>query len=143
MPLCQLLKFYLEVPIKLNPYQGLKPLPNKEAIKISKFNRYKMTDSTRLNAVEQELSAIREATLAFIQVANSNNEAIERMNQVIEQLAAGQHRTDEAIARLSASQDNLNQTMIQFAVNAENDRAEIRRIWEYLLGQQSNGHGRS
>jgi len=24
---------------------------------------------------------------------------------------------------------------------ADEDRAEIRRIWEYLLGQQSNGNG--
>lgn len=116
-----------------------------------------MTDSNRLNAVEEELTAIREATLAFIRVANSNNELIEQLaagqqrnDETIEQLAAGQRRNDETIERLNqaieqltAGQQQLNQIMVQFAANAETDRAEIRKIWEYLLGQQSNGHGRS
>lgn len=46
--------------------------------------------------------------------------------------------------RLGGRVDQLTTLMLQLAQNAETDRAETRRIWEYLESQQrsqGNGHG--
>lgn len=53
------------------------------------------------------------------------------------------------VDRLTNNQAQLTQLFVQSVQRNEQDRAiirdnqtEIRRIWEYLLSQQSNGHGR-
>ncbi len=46
----------------------------------------------------------------------------------------------QRVDQLTQNVDRLAELMVQFAQNAERDRAEIRQIWEYLLSQKSNGH---
>lgn len=63
-----------------------------------------------------------------------------RLDQVAHQQAAN----TEAIAQLSVEIRAFVSTQEAIIENAETDReafqAEIRRIWEYLLGQSGNGH---
>ncbi|MCC5669104.1 hypothetical protein LC653_35925 [Nostoc sp. CHAB 5784] len=56
------------------------------------------------------------------------------------------NRLEEQQARTSAAVESLADAVTRLTQNAETDRqvfqAEIRRIWEYLLGQQGgNGRG--
>lgn len=66
-----------------------------------------------------------------------------RLDQVAHQQAAN----TEAIAQLSVEIKAFVSTQEAIIENAETDRAtfqaEIRRIWEYLLGQSGNGHSSS
>jgi flagellin-like hook-associated protein FlgL len=82
------------------------------------------------------------------------SERLDRIEAILEQTAsrldqvAGQQATNTAaIANLTEEVDSLRDIVMHSIGNAETDRevfqAEIRRIWEYLLGQQRNGHGSS
>jgi hypothetical protein len=62
------------------------------------------------------------------------NDQMGGLTRRLEQLTG---RVDELTQNVSA----LTGVMMQFAQNAERDRAEIRQIWQYLLSQRSNGHG--
>ena len=70
----------------------------------------------------------------------------------IAQLTEQQQANTTAIAQLTAKVDGLTEEVdslrdivMHSIQNAESDRtlfqAEIRRIWEYLLGQSGNGRG--
>jgi predicted nucleic acid-binding Zn-ribbon protein len=90
-----------------------------------------------------------------------NDEFSERMNSFVDGLLALSEQTTnlsnrldrltDRVDRLAQTQQELTEVMVQFARNAEADRAvirenqvEIRRIWEYLLSQSGNGrHGQS
>ena len=59
-------------------------------------------------------------------------------------LQNGQQQLQEGQQQMQLALANLSTVMVQMARNAEADRAEIRRIWEYLETQQrtqGNGHG--
>ncbi|MDB9510599.1 hypothetical protein PN499_05335 [Kamptonema animale CS-326] len=62
----------------------------------------------------------------------------------VDRLAIGQQQLQEGQQQMQLALANLSTVMVQMARNAEVDRAEIRRIWEYLETQQrtqGNGHG--
>lgn len=87
------------------------------------------------------------------------DERMERADERLERISERQERTDAMLEQLAdrfdqmvnnqitmqANIEQLNVFMTGFAHQAETDRqifqAEIRRIWEYLLQQRSNGHG--
>ncbi len=54
------------------------------------------------------------------------------LTQKVDRLAEGQEVMQSSINQLA-------KVMVQFAINAEADRAEIRKIWQYLLSQRPNG----
>lgn len=98
----------------------------------------------RLDRIERILEVLA-ANQATEQQARSNLQA------QIDQVAHQQATNTEAIGQLAQRVDgltveihSLNATLMQSIENAETDReafqAEIRRIWEYLLGQSGNGH---
>jgi len=59
---------------------------------------------------------------------------VDRLTERVDQLAINQREIQVTVAGLAA-------IMARSIEAAERDRAEIVRIWKYLLGQQSNGHG--
>ncbi|MEO0686679.1 MAG: hypothetical protein AAFY76_16970 [Cyanobacteria bacterium J06649_11] len=73
----------------------------------------------------------KSATLAFISCVNSL--------QVVLFCATVWELTQE----INASVADLVSMIGQIAETGEENRQEIRRIWEYLLGQSGNGNGRS
>lgn len=87
----------------------------------------------RLDRIERILEA----------TATRLDQTATRLDQVAHQQAAN----TEAIAQLSVEIKAFVSTQEAIIENAETDRAtfqaEIRRIWEYLLGQSGNGHSSS
>jgi len=88
--------------------------------------------SERLDRIERILDNLatnqineRESRLAL-------REDLEILYQTVRQSA---ETTDRAISQLTTAIEHL-------AENSQEDRAEIRRIWEYLMAQGKNGHGR-
>lgn len=79
--------------------------------------------------------AEREARLAL-------REDLEILSQTVQRSGGN---TDRAISRLTqdltASVEDLVGMIGQLANDAAADRAEIRRIWDYLLHQSGNGSG--
>lgn len=72
------------------------------------------------------------------------DERLDRIDALLERLA---ERFDQMVNNqitMQAHMEQLNVFMVGFARQAETDRqifqAETRRIWEYLLSQQPNGH---
>jgi len=59
-------------------------------------------------------------------------------NRAVSQLT---ERVDQLTQELTASVQDLVGMIGQLANDAATDRAEIRRIWEYLLHQSTNGSG--
>lgn len=66
------------------------------------------------------------------QAINRLDEQLERLADRFDELANGQLRMQEAISQLTILATG-------FARQAEADRVEIRRIWQYLLEQKPNG----
>ena len=101
-------------------------------------------EESRLDRIERVLDALatnlgneREARLAF-------REDIEITYQIARHSAEAVDRMVESQQALQASVDSLSHSVAQLVENAEADRAETRRIWEYLESQQrhqGNGHG--
>lgn len=72
---------------------------------------------------------------------------LDRIERILEAVAQQQQVNTEAIGQLSVEIRSFVATQEAIIENAEADRAiilenqaEIRRIWEYLLGQSGNGH---
>lgn len=63
----------------------------------------------------------------------------QRCLAVLDAADAMHQQTEQQLDQLTTTVNQLAETMIQFAQNAQADRAEIRRIWEYLLSQHPNG----
>lgn len=75
---------------------------------------------------------------------NSLGRKVDRLAIGQQQLQEGQQQLQEGQQQMQLALANLSTVMVQMARNAEADRAEIRRIWEYLETQQrtqGNGHG--
>ncbi|HLO50918.1 MAG TPA: hypothetical protein VK211_21055 [Kamptonema sp.] len=109
----------------------------------------------RLERLESEFAEFRDSTTASMtRLERLTGELLEiaqlhqRAFRISEQK---QDRTDAAIQTLLTHGDVVNRNLDQLtdlvgqlAQNAEVDRAETRRIWEYLQSQQrsqGNGHG--
>lgn len=60
--------------------------------------------------------------------------------RVLNQLADRQTRTEASIETLADSVTRLTRNTETELVRWQESQAEIRRIWEYLLGQSRNGH---
>jgi chaperonin cofactor prefoldin len=72
-------------------------------------------------------------------------EDLEILYQVVRQ--SGEN-TDRAINHLTERVDNLTVAVEHLVENAQQDReqmrimqAEIQQIWEYLMGEKTNGYG--
>ncbi len=90
-------------------------------------------------------------------MSQSPPDRLDRIERILEatatrldQVAQQQQVNTEAIGQLSVEIRSFVATQEAIIQNAETDRAiilenqaEIRRIWEYLLGQSGNGHTNS
>ncbi len=122
----------------------------------------------RLDQIEDELETTKQLLVSVASVVESNRDSIsdltdqiDRLTNLVDRLAVRHESTQLTVERLAvtverltlrldrlaesqqttqASVDQLARLMMQFAQNAEADRAEIRRVWDYL-NQQSNGGG--
>lgn len=106
--------------------------------------------SDRLDRMEENLQTVTDLMVAVARRTESNAESIDQLTdnvdvlvRRVDQLAIRQEDTQAVVSQMASRFEQLMTVMVQFAQNAEVDRAEIRRIWEYLLGQQQNGNGRS
>ena len=79
-----------------------------------------------------------EVTDKFVQLTDK----VDQLTGKFDQLTGRVDQLTTNVDRLTNNQAQLTQLFIQSVQRGEQDRAEIRRIWEYLLSQQSNGHGR-
>lgn len=61
----------------------------------------------------------------------------DRLDRIEENMLAIQ----EALLSVIQTTESNSQAIQQLVVNANEDRAAIRRIWEYLLEQRPNGRG--
>lgn len=100
-------------------------------------NEGEYTIKERLAALEERLHQVDDAVVVRALAVMDVAEELHR-------------QSNERIDQLTATVDRLAALVIQSIENANVDRAiirdnqtEIRRIWEYLLRQQPNGHGDS
>lgn len=98
-------------------------------------NEGERTIKERLAALEERLHQVDDAVVVRALAVMDVAEELHR-------------QSNERIDQLTATVDRLAALVIQSIENANADRAiirdnqtEIRRIWEYLLRQQPNGHG--
>jgi methyl-accepting chemotaxis protein len=130
-----------------------------------------MTPEQRLDSIERSLEALagnqvaeRESRLqlhddleVLYQIVQRTDRSVDlladRFGEVTDKFVQLTDKVDQLttnVDRLTDNQAQMTQLFIQSVQRNEQDRAiirdnqtEIRRIWEYLLSQQSNGHGRS
>lgn len=92
-----------------------------------------MTDTPAPDNIDARLEALGSAIIELREQLSENTSAITALQRATSELLD--------IARIHQ------QALRMAQQDAERDRAEfrdeIRRIWEYLLGQQPNGHGQS
>ena len=121
-----------------------------------------MTQDSNDNEIDQRLERLESEFAQFRDSTTASMERLERLTGELLEIAQlhqralrvseqKQDRTDAAIQTLlthgdvvNRNLDQLTTAMVQLAQNAEVDRAETRRIWEYLESQQrnqGNGHG--
>jgi methyl-accepting chemotaxis protein len=85
-----------------------------------------------------------EVTDKFVQLTNKFDQLADRFDQLtgrFDQLTGRVDQLTTNVDRLTNNQAQLTQLFVQSVQRNEQDRVEIRRIWEYLLGQQQNGNG--
>jgi hypothetical protein len=78
-------------------------------------------------------------------MSEATPDRLDRIEGILETLVTNQLSLQEAVRQNSEEIHSLTDIVMHSIQNAETDRevfqAEIRRIWEYLLGQQRNGNG--
>jgi len=84
------------------------------------------------------------------QVAQQQQQLTSRFDSLVSETQRLFNRLGEQQSRTEAAVESLTDAVTRLTRNAEADRirwtqnqAEIRQIWEYLLGQQRNGNGSS
>ena len=119
-----------------------------------------MTTEQRLDSVEQILGAVAATLQTVATLTERNSTAIDRLEVQIDRLEVQTDRLEVQVANNSAAIDRIakslegsvtdlvsmiGQSVEQaerdrqlFIERAEADRAEIRRILDYLFGQQSS-----
>lgn len=108
---------------------------------------------SRLDRIERVLDALASNFANEMDARLALREDIEIVYQIAKHSAETADRTTEAVDRMVESQqalqssvDSLSRSVAQLVENAESDRRETRRIWEYLESQQrhqGNGHGKN
>lgn len=106
-----------------------------------------MSEATpsRLDRIERILE---QTGTRLDQVAQQQQQLTSRFDGLVSETQRLFNQLGEQQARTSAAVESLTDAVTRLTRNAEADReifqAEIRRIWEYLLGQQpGNGRGES
>jgi tetrahydromethanopterin S-methyltransferase subunit G len=109
-----------------------------------------MTPEQRLDSIERSLDALAGNQVAERDSRLQLHDDLEILYQIVQQtdhsVNSLSERLDQLtgqIDRLTSNQSQMTQLFIQSVQRNEQDRAEIRRIWEYLLSQRTNGHGGS
>ncbi|MCL6755140.1 hypothetical protein KBT16_30870 [Nostoc sp. CCCryo 231-06] len=79
-------------------------------------------------------------------MSEATPDRLDRIERILESAIANQVSLQETVRQNSEEIHSLTDILMHSIQNAETDRevfqAEIRRIWEYLLGQQQPGNGR-
>ncbi|PHJ56374.1 hypothetical protein VF14_35070 [Nostoc linckia z18] len=80
-------------------------------------------------------------------MSEATPDRLDRIERILETLTTNQLSLQETVRQNTEEIHSLTDILMHSIQNAETDRevfqAEIRRIWEYLLGQQRNGNGSS
>ncbi|MFB2970802.1 hypothetical protein ACE1CD_17670 [Aerosakkonema sp. BLCC-F183] len=97
-------------------------------------------------AQREDLEILYQTIQQIGEGVNANREAISEMREAISEMREAISEMKESEQNMQSAVSNLTVTMLQFAQNAEADRAamrqmqaEIQQIWQYLLSQRSNG----
>lgn len=79
-------------------------------------------------------------------MSEATPDRLDRIERILETVTTNQLSLQETVRQNTEEIHSLTDILMHSIQNAETDRevfqAEIRRIWEYLLGQQRNGNGR-
>lgn len=109
-----------------------------------------MTPEQRLDRIERSLDVLAGNQVAERESRLQLHDDLELLYQIVQQtdrsvnsLSGRLDQLTTKVDQLTDNQAQMTQLFIQSVQRNEQDRAEIRRIWEYLLSQQSNGHSRS
>lgn len=80
-------------------------------------------------------------------MSEATPDRLDRIERILETVTTNQLSLQETVRQNTEEIHSLTDILMHSIQNAETDRevfqAEIRRIWEYLLGQQRNGNGSS
>lgn len=108
-----------------------------------------MTPEQRLDRIERSLDVLASNQVAERESRLQLHEDLEILYQIVQRTDSSVNLLAERLDYLANQVDSLRQSVAQSVQASDADRAimrdnqtEIRRIWEYLLSQQSNGHGR-
>lgn len=78
-------------------------------------------------------------------MSQSTPDRLDRIERILETVTTNQLSLQETVRQNTEEIHSLTDILMHSIQNAETDRevfqAEIRRIWEYLQGQQRNGNG--
>ena len=78
-------------------------------------------------------------------MSEATPDRLDRIERILETVTTNQLSLQETVRQNTEEIHSLTDILMHSIQNAETDRevfqAEIRRIWEYLLGQQRNGNG--
>jgi peptidoglycan hydrolase CwlO-like protein len=107
--------------------------------------------TNQINERESRLS-LREDLEILYQVVRQSGEntdrAINHLTEQVNNLAEQVNNLAEQVDSLTGRVDNLTGAVEHLVENAQQDReqmrimqAEIEQIWEYLMGQKTNGYG--
>jgi hypothetical protein len=91
-----------------------------------------MTDAARFDSIDQRLEQLTQALAEFRIDLQENRASILTLQALGGQLL-------EIVTFQQQQLRALQQNTVLLQQNAEQDRAEMRRIWEYLLQQRPNG----
>ncbi|MCJ8281987.1 MAG: hypothetical protein MJK14_19615 [Rivularia sp. ALOHA_DT_140] len=93
-----------------------------------------------IERVSQKLEALADNQISLQNNQESLSKAVEVMSQTVTQNSV---TCAQLTQEINASVADLVSMIGQIADTGEENRQEIRRIWEYLMGQSGNGNGRS
>lgn len=103
---------------------------------------------SRLDRIEAILAVVADRAASNSQQIEANTQAIARLTQRFDGLVSEVQRvlnqSGEQVNRLEANAEFVHDAITRLTQTAQADRAEFRRIWEYLESQQrnqGNGHG--
>lgn len=98
--------------------------------------------SQRLQGLDDEFSRKANILLDELIVGFEETDGqIRKLTNRLDQLAVKVDQLTESQQTTQGTIDQLSQLLVYSIESSNQDRAEIRRIWEYLLGQQQNGNG--
>lgn len=96
--------------------------------------------SERLDRIEAQLEALADNQISLQASQESLHREVEAMTQTVTQNSI---TCAQLTQEMTASVADLVSLIGYVAETGEENRKEIRRIWEYLLKQSGNGNGRN